>query len=169
MQTQIRDAASADVGTIHEIYNYYVENCTCTFQIEPETLAERQAWFDARRPEHPVTIAEVQGTAVGWAALSTWNSRKGYARTVEASIYIHHDWHRRGIGRKLLQDLINRARELGHHVIIGGACTEQTASIALQESLGFQTVGQFREVGFKFGRWLDVVYLQLSLEPDESS
>jgi phosphinothricin acetyltransferase len=82
---------------------------------------------------------------------------------VEASIYIRQDWQRRGVGRAMLRDLIERALALGHHAVIGGACTEQIASLALQESLGFQRVAHFREVGYKFGRWLDVVYMQLLL------
>jgi phosphinothricin acetyltransferase len=75
-------------------------------------------------------------------------------------VYIDHNCHRRGIGRALLLDLISRARELGHHTILGGACTEQAASLALQESVGFERAGCLREVGHKFGRWLDVAYMQ---------
>ena len=97
---------------------------------------------------------------MGWAALSEWKERAAYARSVEASVYVRADRHRRGIGRALLVDLVDRARALGHHVVIGGACTEHPASIALQESVGFEHVAHFREVGFKFDRWLDVVYLQ---------
>jgi phosphinothricin acetyltransferase len=99
----------------------------------------------------------------GWGSLSRWNVREAYARTVEASVYVRHDCHRRGVGRGLILDLIERARALGHHVVIGGACTERAASIALQESVGFVMVGAFRQVGFKFGRWLDVAYFQLTL------
>ena len=160
----IRLATVADLGSIREIYNHYVARSTCTFQIEPDTAAQRLTWYQGRSASHPVTVAEQAGEVVGWGSLSTWSSRCAYARSVEFSVYVRHDMHRRGIGRALVLDLIARARMAGHHTIIGGACTEQSASIALQESLGFERVACFKEVGHKFGRWLDVAYMQLFLE-----
>lgn len=166
MNFAIRLATEDDLAAVRDVYNYYVARSTCTFQIEPETEAERLAWFRNRSAAHPVTVAEAADQVVGWGALSPWKSRGAYARSVEASIYVHHDFHRRGIGRALLLDLIERARQAGHHTIIGGTCTEQGASLALQKSLGFQQVAHFREVGYKFGRWLDVVYMQFFLNED---
>ena len=163
MEALIRTAAITDLGAIRDIYNYYVARSTCTFQVEPDTEALRLAWFQGRSPAHPVIVAEVAGEVVGWASLSPWNSRCAYARSVEASVYIRHDLQRRGIGRALMLELIERARAAGLHTIIGGACTEQTASLELQESLGFKRVACFKEVGYKFGRWLDVAYMQLLL------
>src|SRR5262245_26216571 len=164
METTIRLANLGDLDAIREIYNYYISRSTCTFQIEPDTEPERLEWFRKHSTAaHPATVAERAGEIVGWASLSTWNPRAAYARSVEASVYIRHDIQRQGIGRALLLDLIERARMAGHHTLIGGACTEQTASLALQASLGFQQVACFREVGYKFGRWLDVVYMQLFL------
>lgn len=165
MDFVIRTAAEADLPAIRAIYNHYVLNSTCTFQIEPETEADRLAWFRDRSPAHPVTVADRDGIVIGWAALSAWKSRCAYARSVEASVYIGEGSHRRGIGRALLLDLIDRARAAGHHTVIGGACADQAASLGLQRSLGFEEVGRFREVGHKFGRWLDVVYMQLMLGP----
>lgn len=159
----IRPATVEDLAAIRAIYNHYVATSTCTFQIEPETEQGHLAWFSGRTDAHPVTVAEVDGEVGGWAALSPWKARCAYARSVEASVYVRHDLHRRGIGRALLADLIERARTAGHHTIIGGTCTEQAASLALQECLGFERVACFREVGFKFGRWLDVAYMQLML------
>jgi L-amino acid N-acyltransferase YncA len=164
MDCTIRQATSGDAEAIREIYNYYVERSTCTFQLMPDTPEQRLSWLSDRSPAHPVTVAEEEGQIIGWGSLSAWNKREAYARTVEASVYIRHDAHRRGLGRALLLDLIERARALGHHTIVGGACTEQTASLALQQALGFQEIGHFREVGFKFGRWLDVAYSQLILD-----
>lgn len=160
---RIRPATVADLPAVRAIFNHYVTTSTCTFQIEPETEAERLAWFSERTDAHPVTVAENHGEVVGWAALSPWKSRCAYARSVDVSVYIRHDLHRRGIGRGLLADLIKRARAAGHHTVIGGVCSEQTASVALHEGLGFERVACFREVGYKFGRWLDVIYLQLVL------
>ena len=165
MEVSIRLADEADLEVIREIYNYYVARSTCTFQVEPDSERETLAWFRDRTRAHPVTVAELYGEVIGWAALSAWKSRCAYAHSVEASVYIRQDMHRRGLGKMLMIDLIERARAAGHHTIIGGACSEQTASLALQGSLGFEKVASLREVGNKFGRWLDVVYMQLFLEP----
>jgi len=158
----VRPATEADLPTVRAIYNHYVLTSSCTFQLEPDTEADRQAWFRDRIDRHPVTVAEVPGGVVGWASLSPWKERAAYDRTVEASVYVRPDWIRRGVGRTLLADLLERARALGHRVVIGGACTEHPGSIGLQESLGFVPVGTFRQVGFKFGRWLDVAYFQIT-------
>jgi phosphinothricin acetyltransferase len=160
---RIRPGVVDDLPPIRAIYNHYVATSTCTFQIELETEQERATWFRERTAAHPVTVAEWDGEVIAWAALSPWRPRGAYAHTVEASVYVRHDMHQRGIGRALLADLIERARAAGHRTILGGACSEQTASIRLQEQLGFQQVGHFRQVGHKFGRWLDVVYMQLVL------
>ncbi len=160
----IRLATVDDMPAVNDIYNYYVPRSTCTYQLEPETLAARVEWFRQHEPaKYPVVVAEADGEVVGWGSLSKFRERAAYAPTVEGSIYIRHDRHRRGLGRLILVDLIERARAAGFHSLIGGADAEQTASIALQESLGFQRVAYLPEVGYKFGRWLDVVYLQLKL------
>ena len=165
MDVHIRPATADDLPAIREIFNHYVATSTCTFQIDPDTPAERAEWFRDRGPSHPATVAVIEGVVVGWAALSAWKARCAYAKSAEASVYVRHDLHRKGIGRALLTDLVARGRAAGLHTIIGGACTEQPASLALQESLGFVRVAHFREVGYKFGRWLDVAYLQLILSP----
>ncbi|RIK74018.1 MAG: N-acetyltransferase [Planctomycetota bacterium] len=167
MKGTLRLAEGRDLAAINDIYNYYVLNCTCTYQLEPDTLDDRKVWFREHPPEkYPVVVAEQEGEVVGWGSLSRFRPRAGYAPTAEASIYIRSDCHRRGFGRALLADLIDRARTAGFHSIVGGASAEQTASIALQESLGFVRVARFVEVGYKFGRRLDVVYLQLMLSPE---
>lgn len=143
MEILIRLATVADLKAVRDIYNYYVRHSTCTFQIEPDTEAKRLAWFCDRSPAHPVIVAEAASAVIGWAALSAWNSRCGYSRTVEASVYILHDLYRRGIGMALMLDLIDRSRSAGHRTIIGGACTDQTASLALQATLGFEQVACF--------------------------
>lgn len=166
METEIRLAKESDAAAISEIYNHYVLHSTCTFHLTPETLDERSDWLRAHGERYPVTVYCLEGNVVGWASLSQWHPRPAYGNTAEISIYIDHRYHRRGIGRALLEDLIARATELGFHVLIGGACTEQTASIELQKSLGFVEVARYRETGRKFGRWLDVAYLQLILPND---
>jgi phosphinothricin acetyltransferase len=162
-EREIRTATEADLPAISDIYNYYVLHSTCTFQIEIETAAERLAWFKAHDNKHPVVVVAEQGVVLGWGSLSKFRDRAAYDHTVEASVYIRHDRLGEGLGRVVLTDLIERAKRSGHHTLIGGATADQTASIALQESLGFRTVGKFHEVGLKFGRLLDVVFTQLML------
>jgi phosphinothricin acetyltransferase len=162
----VRPMTVTDLGAVRDIYNHYVATSTCTFQVEPDTAEEREAWFRDRGPRHPAVVAELEGVVAGWAALSPWKSRCAYAGSAEASVYVRHDVHRKGIGRLLLAELVARGRAAGLHTIIGGACTEHPASLALQEALGFVRVACFREVGYKFGRRLDVAYMQLMLSPD---
>ena len=172
MEPVIGLATVADLDALRDIYNYYVERSTCTYMIEPETAAQRLAWFQSHGPAHPVTVTEHDGEVIGWASLSSWSSRCGYSRTAEASVYVKHGLDRKGLGRALLLDLIERAllldlieraKTLGDHVIIGGASADQTASLELQYALGFERVAHFKETGYKFGKWLDVIYTQLIL------
>lgn len=156
----IRLANRDEAGVINDIQNHYVVHSTATFLTEPLTLEQRLAWLDGRSPAHPVTVAQIDGSVVGWGALEIFRSRPAYRHTAELSIYVHPEWHRRGIGRAILADLLTRARALGHHALVGGCCSESTAIIALLEASGFSRVAHFREVGRKFDRWLDVVFLQ---------
>jgi phosphinothricin acetyltransferase len=159
----IRLATTADLPAINAIYNHYVLTSTCTYQTEPETPEARSAWFDEHQGDHPATVCEIAGTVVGWGSLSPFRGRCGYRFSVENSVYVHHQHHGRGIGKALVLDLIDRARTLGHHTIVAGISADQAASRALHERGGFRQVAHFHEVGFKFDRWLDVVFLQLRL------
>ncbi len=126
-------------------------------------MAGRRQWFAHHGAQHPVIVAELRREVVGWGSLSAYHARSAYRHTVENSVYVHHDYHRWGIGSTLLQDLIGRARALGHRAIIAGIDGEQNASLALHAKHGFQKVGHLKQVGYKFGRWLDVVYMELVL------
>jgi phosphinothricin acetyltransferase len=159
----IRLATSDDLAAINDIYNHYVPTSTCTYDETPCALEARRAWFVERGPQHPVTVAELDGRVAGWGSLSPFRARSAYRFTCENSVYVHHELHGRGIGGALLVDLIERARTLGYRVIIAGADAEQGPSIALHAKFGFVEVGRFREVGFKFGRWLDVIFMELYL------
>ena len=165
----IRLATEADLPAINAIYNHSVMHSTATYQTEPETAEARAAWFARHGPRHPVTVAVRDGVVLGWGSLSPFKERAAYSRTVENSVYVHPEHLRQGIGRALLVDLIVRAREAGHHTIVGIIDAEQPASVALHEALGFKTVAHLKEVGFKFGRWLDVVYVQLMLGEEKPS
>jgi L-amino acid N-acyltransferase YncA len=159
----IRLATKSDLKAINDIYNHYVLHSTCTYQEEPEPLKNRRNWFVHHGPKHPITVAIEGKKIVGWGSLSAYHARSAYRRTVENSVYVHHEQHRRGIGSILLEDLIARARNAGHRVIIAAIDADQPASIALHTKFGFEKVGHFKQVGFKFGRWLDVVYTELIL------
>ncbi|NUP12425.1 MAG: N-acetyltransferase [Polyangiaceae bacterium] len=159
----LRPAREGDMTDVRAIYNHYVLTSTCTFQMEPETSIERQRWYEAHGPSHPILVAETKDRIVGWASLTRFNPRCGYASTVESSVYVHHEAHRKGIGRALMTDLVGRAASLGYHAIIAGIASDQSASIGLHERLGFTQVARLREVGKKFGLWLDVLYLQKML------
>ncbi len=164
-EPRIRLATTRDLDAVNDIYNHYVLHSTTTYQTETETIEDRHGWFADRSPAHPATVAELDGEVLGWGSISPFHPRAAYHRTVENSVYVRSDALRRRIGRVLLVDLIERATDLGHHTIIAGIDTEQTGSIALHAKFGFVEVARLREVGFKFGRWLDVVYMQLMLSP----
>ncbi len=160
---RIRLATSADRPAIDAIYAHYVRTSTCTFEEQVESDDERRAWFESHGPAHPVTVLEADGELLGWASLSPWKSRSGYRHSVELSIYLRPESCHRGLGRELMADLIARAEALGYHALIGGVSADQTASIRLHERFGFERVAHFRETGYKFDRWLDVVYLERRL------
>jgi phosphinothricin acetyltransferase len=158
---RIRLATVDDLTAINDIYNHYVLHSTCTYQTEPETIEARRAWFAAHGQSYPITCAvDDAGVIVGWGSLSRFHRRAAYARTVENSVYVHHANHRRGIGRIILNDLLERATPAGHHTIVALISADQAPSVALHAQAGFVNVGLLKEVGFKFDRWLDVTYMQ---------
>jgi len=159
----IRLARAADRTAIDAIYDHYVRTSTCTYQEEPDGPDVRRAWFESHGERHPITVLEQSGEILGWASLSPWKERSGYRFTCELSVYLRDDARGRGHGRRLLTDLVERAEALGYHVLIGGVSADQTASIRLHERMGFTKVAHFLETGFKFGRWLDVVYYERRL------
>lgn len=159
----IRPATPADAPAISAIYNHSVLHSTATYQEVPESDADRRAWITTHGPAHPVLVAEIDGQVAGWASLSPFHSRSAFRHTVESSVYIAETFHRRGLARALMLDLITRAHTAGHHVMLAIISADQTASIALHESLGFHHAGHLHEVGRKFNRWLDLVTMELRL------
>lgn len=162
---RVRDAADGDLPAIHAIFNHWIEHSTASFRTVPDTIEQTRAWFSNRDAAHPVLVAEHDGAVAGWASLNVHKPTGGYRHTVELSVYLRDDERGRGLGRRLLGELLERARAAGHHAVLGGVCTEQAASMRLHESMGFVKVAHLREVGFKFGRWLDVAYFEKVLEP----
>lgn len=160
---RLRPAVEADLPALNSIFNYYVEHSACVWTTQKLNLEQRREWF--RGPDAPVSafVAELDGTVVGWGALSWFKTAATFHRVVENSVYVHHEFHRRGIGRALLQRLIGAAGELELSSIVALISHDQQASIELHRSEGFRERGRLERVGFKFGRWYDAVYLQLSL------
>ena len=156
----IRLASSADLEAIDRIYNHWVLHSTCTYQLEVDAPPKRREWLAAHGPQHPVTVAEVGQEVVGWGALSPFHPRLGYRYSVEDSLYVDANYQRRGIGRALLADLLQRAGRLEHHVVIALIDSQQEHSIRLHAQQGFVQAGRLHEVGFKFGQWLDVCYME---------
>lgn len=162
--TTIRDAAQADLHGIMEIYNDAVANTTAIWNETLVDIDNRRAWFDARKQKgFPVLVAQLDGEVAGYASYGDWRAFDGYRFTVEHSVYVHKAFRGHGIGRKLMEELIARAASNGVHVMIAAIESENEASIALHNALGFRIAGKFSEVGTKFGRWLDLTCMELKL------
>jgi L-amino acid N-acyltransferase YncA len=161
MEVVIRKAARSDLQAINDIYNYYVLNSTCTYQAKPDTMMERNAWFDEHGGDYPVIVAEENSTVVGWASLSKFKKREAYRPTVEISIYIRHDRLCKGIGSILLKEMIGSAKAIGYHSILAAISADQQLSVKIHKRHGFKKAAHLKEVGYKFNKWLDVVYYQL--------
>jgi L-amino acid N-acyltransferase YncA len=158
---QIRVAMQSDLSSINAIYNHYVHNSTATFAEEDETEAARLTWFQKHEEsKHPILVLEKDGTVIGWASLSAYHTRRAYGNTVEVSIYFDHQKLGAGHGSKLFEAIIEAAKNRGYHAVLGLVCSENTGSLKLMSRYGFSEVGRLKEVGFKFGRWLDVTLVE---------
>lgn len=162
--TEIRSAAERDLAPILAIYNHAIEHTTAVFSYEPHTLEMRHEWFAAKQAGgYPVLVAERDGRVAGFATYGAFRPWPAYSHTVEHSVYTAPEFRRQGIARSLMNELISQARTNGLHAMIGGVVAENAESIRLHESLGFTEVAHFREVGWKFGRWLDLKFFELLL------
>lgn len=170
MRTRL--AAMADADAIAAIYNREVTEGTATFDMVPRTPTEQAAWMAAHSGAHPCIVAVSDSadtgpsdtmpsdTVLGWACLSPYRTRPAYSTSVEDSIYVHRDHQGRGVGDLLLGDLVTLADEHGFHAIFARIADAGAASVALHAKHGFDLIGVEREVGRKFGRWLDVTLMQ---------
>jgi L-amino acid N-acyltransferase len=164
MALSIRDARPADLPQLLTIYNDAVLNTTSVWTEEPRTMAAQVQWFDDKRATHkPVLVAAQGAEIVGFCSYGPFRAWPGYVYTVENSIYVAEAQRGKGIGSRLLASLIERARAQKLHAMIAGIEAENVVSIRLHQRHGFVAVGQLREVGYKFGRWLDLAFLQLLL------
>ncbi|MHB8670651.1 MAG: GNAT family N-acetyltransferase [Acidimicrobiales bacterium] len=160
MGVEVRLAGPGDAEAIRDIYNVEVSSSTVTFDLVPRSLADQLGWLAEHAGAHPATVAVQDGEVVGFGSLSPYRSRPAYATSVENSVYVRGDRRGQGVGRLLLEDLLSRAQAHGFHAVLARIVGDHQASIALHRRCGFEVVGVEREVGRKFGRWLDVVLMQ---------
>ncbi len=157
----IRDVTKFDTSQIADIYNYYILNTVITFETEPLSENEIQKRINNITTNYPWIVYEDKNEILGYAYASQWNSRCAYKSTIETTIYLKNNLKGKGIGTTLYQELINRVKKMKIHAIIGGVALPNKASIALHEKLGYTKVAQFKEVGYKFNKWIDVGYWEL--------
>jgi L-amino acid N-acyltransferase YncA len=168
-EVEIRHAERRDAAGIQAVYNRFVTDSTALFDLVPRTLDEQVAWIDEHSGGHPALVAidpdaiELPGGIVGFGSLSPFRSRPAYAGTVENSVYLLDSHQRRGIGRRLLDELVALADAHGFHTLIARISGGNEGSIALHAACGYEVIGTEREVGRKFGQWLDVVEMQRML------
>lgn len=165
MSITIRQATIEDMPSVLEIVNYEILNTTAIWDYDIRTLDQQIAILNEKQEKNfPFVIAEKENKIVGFGTYGTFRFKIGYRFTVEHSVYVHKDFHGNGIGSLLLKELIELAKIQKLHTMIGVIDSENMGSIVFHEKLGFKKVGQIKETGYKFDRWLDSVFMQLLLE-----
>jgi L-amino acid N-acyltransferase len=166
----IRDANATDMVAVCDLYNALIPTTTVAWTETPQSLEERLSWFaEQQKRLYPVLVAEEAGGVVGFASYGSFRGdgrRPGYRFTVEHTIHVAETHWGAGVGRALLEALIERARNTGHHVLVGGIDADNAASLRFHERLGFAEVARMPQVGRKFDRWLDLVLVQLILNDE---
>jgi len=165
MNFTLRKATKEDLPQILEIVNFAILHTTSNYLYEIQTLEEQAKWFeDKQKKNFPVLVADYCGKAIGYATYGTFREKIGYQYTVEHSVYVSENFTGKGIGKALLLELISTAKKEGYHVMIGGIDAANSESIAFHLHFGFSKTGILNEVGFKFGKWLDLQFVQLLLK-----
>ena len=161
----IRPAKSGDLDKILEIVNHSILHTTANYNYDIQTLEIQTKWFEDKKTKNmPVVVADLDGEVVGFGSYGQFREKIGYQYTVEHSVYVVDNVIGKGIGTKLLTELIRLAKEQGFHVMIGAIDGDNKGSIAFHEKFGFTAIGTIREVGYKFDHWLDLVFMQLILK-----
>ena len=160
----VRPVSPDDADALAAIYNYYVRETVISFETEPLGEGQMRERIVQIAAEFPYLVCELDGRVVGYACAHRWKERAAYSQTWESSIYLHHEWRARGLGRALMEALVPLCRAAGCRALIACITAENQASVAFHESLGFRQVSLFPAVGCKFGRLLDVVDLYLPLQ-----
>ena len=160
----VRNATEEDLPAMLEIYNEMILNTLAVWHEQAHTLAMRKEWFALKKEQgFPVLVAESQGVILGFATIATFRPWSGFRFTVENSVYVRPENRGQGVAKLLLPALIDAAKQLNIHAIVAGIEATNDISIALHEKFGFIEVAHFKEVGFKFGRWMDLKFMQLTL------
>jgi L-amino acid N-acyltransferase YncA len=161
----VRDAVENDLAAITAIYNEVLLNSTAIYRDEPVAVAERVAAWKSRTEQNYPTLVACEGDAViGYSSFGDFRAWPGYRYTVEHTVHVGAQFRGRGAGSELVKALLPRAAALKKHIMVGGIDAGNAASLRLHERLGFERVAHFREVGFKFGRYLDLVFVQLTID-----
>jgi L-amino acid N-acyltransferase len=161
----IRPAKSGDLEKILEIVNYWILHTTSNYNYDTQTLEVQTKWFEDKKAKNmPVIVADLDGEVIGFGSYGQFREKIGYQYTVEHSVYVVDNAIGKGIGSKLLTELIKLAKEQGLHVMIGAIDASNTGSIVFHEKFGFVATGTIREVGYKFEKWLDLVFMQLIIK-----
>ncbi|MBX7239640.1 MAG: GNAT family N-acetyltransferase [Bacteroidia bacterium] len=158
---EIRSATADDIPFITEVYNDAIINTTATFDTEVKSIEDRMLWFNNHDGNHPIIVAENDGVLSGWASLTAWSDRCAYNGTAEVSVYVHKEHRGRGIGKALLEILILKGESKGLHYLLSRIASGNEASIHLHTIFGFRHIGIMKEVGFKFGNYVDVHLMEL--------
>ena len=156
----VRDAIEKDVNSINNIYNYEVLNGVATFDTEPKTYEERLEWLNHHSSKYPCIVVEKEGKTLAWGSLTQYSTRKAYEGTCEISIYVDKESRGMGLGKVIIAELLERAKNNGIHVILSRVAGENEASKTLHVNFGFELVGILKEVGYKFDRYIDVNFYQ---------
>ncbi|MDF1487635.1 GNAT family N-acetyltransferase [Tessaracoccus caeni] len=169
MSLRIRRACEDDLPAITRIYNEAGVNTTASWRLQPVTVADRREWFQRQQADNfPVLVIEVDGEVAGFASYGTFRSLEGYRFTVEHSIYLSEQYRAAGAGRSLMRALMDVARGQGIHVMVGVVDGDNEQSLRFHESLGFVEAGRLNQIGHKFGRWLDCVFMTYIFEGPQS-
>jgi L-amino acid N-acyltransferase YncA len=156
----VRAAAERDAEAIATIYNQGIKDRIATLETELRTPEERRAWMAARGSRHPVVVAEAGGQVIGWGSLNPYNPRAAYQHVADFSVYVERGWRGKGVGRRLLERLIELARAIGYHKMMLAAFPFNESGMALYERMGFVRIGICREMGLLDGKWVDTVIME---------
>jgi phosphinothricin acetyltransferase len=156
----VRGAAPDDADAICAIYNQGIEDRLATLETELRTPDERRCWLGARGPRHPVIVAEAEAGVVGWGSLNSFNARAAYDHVADFSVYVERAWRGKGVGRALLEALVEKARALSYHKLVLAAFPFNDAGMHLYERTGFRPVGVYKEQGKVDGRFVDIVIME---------
>jgi len=161
----IRKVTTEDAAALAGIYNYYLENTTITFDTDPLSSEEMEAKINDISANYPFLVCEEDGALKGYCYVTLWKKKCAYHTTVESTVYVHKDHLGKGIGTTLMKALLEELKHTDIHAIIACITVPNDESVRMHEKLGFRQVSAFREVGFKFGRWLDIGDWELVLNP----